>query len=178
MTNIRTYRSPKTGVKSSPLGGRGLFACEKIFKGEVVAVKAGHILRTREVFEITKSVGDYTLQIHDDFFLGPRRPEEVEDMVVFINHSCDPNVGFDGQVTYVAMRDVSAGEELCHDYAMERTLKYELKCLCGSNLCRGTVTNEDWKRKDLQKRYGNYFSSYILKKIALLTPSSHPRSRG
>ena len=125
MTNIKTYRSPKTEVKSSLMGGRGLFAREEIFKGEVIAVKAGHILRAEEVFEVTKSIGDYTLQIHDDFFLGPRLQEEVEDMVVFINHSCDPNVGFDGQITYVAMRDVHIGEELCHDYAMERTLKYE-----------------------------------------------------
>jgi SET domain-containing protein len=168
MANIKTYRSPKTEVRSSPLGGRGLFAREEIFEGEVVAVKAGHILRAEEVFEVTKSVGDYTLQIHDDFFLGPRLPEEIEDVVIFINHSCDPNVGFGGQITYVAMRNVNAGEELCHDYAMERTLKYELKCLCGSDMCRGTVTSEDWKREDLQKRYGNYFSSYILRKIELL----------
>ena len=168
MAHIKTYRSPKTEVRSSPLGGRGLFAREQIFAGEVVAIKTGHILRAEEVFEVTKSVGDYTLQIHDNFFLGPRLQEEVEDTVIFINHSCDPNVGFDGQITYVAMRDVKAGEELCHDYAMERTLKYELKCVCGSDMCRGTVTSEDWKRKDLQKRYGNYFSSYILRKIELL----------
>jgi hypothetical protein len=165
--NIKIYRSLKSEVRSSPLGGRGLFAREKIFKGEVVAVKAGHILRAEEVFEITRSIGDYTLQIHDDFFLGPRLLEEVEDMVVFINHSCDPNVGFDGQITYVAMRDVHAGKELCHDYAMARSLEYELKCECGSSMCRGIVTGEDWKRKDLQKRYGDYFSSYLLKKIRI-----------
>ena len=168
MANIKAYRSPKTEVRNSPKGGHGLFAREKIFKGEIVAVKAGHILRAEEVFEVTESVGDYTLQIDDDFFLGPRFQEEVDDMVIFINHSCDPNVGFDGQITYVAMRDIDSGEELCHDYAMERTLKYELKCLCGSDICRGIVTGEDWKRKDLQRRYGNYFSSYILRKIELL----------
>jgi SET domain-containing protein len=168
LTKIKTYRSPKSEVRSSPLGGRCLFAREDIFKGEVVAVKAGHILRSEEALEITRSLGDYTLQIHDDFFLGPRVLEEVEDMVIFINHSCDPNVGFDGQITYVAMRDVHSGEELCHDYAMARSLKYALKCLCGSSICRGIVTGEDWKRKDLQKRYGDYFSSCLLKKIKML----------
>jgi len=168
MMKIKTYRSSKSEVRSSPLGGRGLFARERIFKGEVVAVKAGHILRAEEVYEITRSLGDYTLQIHDDFFLGPRVLEDVEDMVIFINHSCDPNIGFDGQITYVAMREVHAGEELCHDYAMARSLPYELRCQCGSDICRGIITGEDWKRKDLQERYGDYFSSYLLKKIQML----------
>jgi len=167
LKKIRTYRSPKSEVRSSPLGGRGLFARENIFKGEVVAVKAGHILRAEEVFGLTSALGDYTLQIHDDFFLGPRILAEVEDMVIFINHSCDPNVGFDGQITYVAMRDIHGGEELCHDYAMARSLKYELKCRCGSPLCRGIVTGEDWKIKGLQERYGGYFSSYLLKKMTM-----------
>jgi uncharacterized protein len=167
LRRIRTYRSPKSEVRTSPLGGRGLFAREDILKGDVVAVKAGHILRAEEVFGLTRSLGDYTLQIHDDFFLGPRILAEVEDMVIFINHSCDPNVGFDGQITYVAMRDIHAGEELCHDYAMARSLKYELRCRCGSRLCRGIVTGKDWKIKALQERYNGYFSSYLLKRIAM-----------
>jgi hypothetical protein len=32
--------------------------------------------------------------------------------MVFINHSCGPNVGFGGDVVLVAMRDIEAGEEL------------------------------------------------------------------
>ena len=82
-------------------------------------------------------------------------------MSVFINHSCDPNVGFRGQVVYVAMRPIRAGEELCHDYAMERSDDYELECHCGSTLCRGMVTGEDWKSPELQQRYGRYFSIYL-----------------
>jgi enoyl-CoA hydratase/carnithine racemase len=62
-------------------------------------------------------------------------------MSVFINHSCDPNVGFRGQVVYVAMRDIAAGEELCHDYSMERSDDYTLDCHCGSPLCRGRIGN-------------------------------------
>ena len=66
------------------------------------------------------------LQIDDDFYLAPQSADEVEEMSVFINHSFDPNVGFHGQVVYVAPRDISVGEELCHDYAMERSDDYAL----------------------------------------------------
>ena len=65
------------------------------------------------------------------------------------------------------MRAIEPDEELCHDYAMERTDSYSLDCLCGSELCRGKITGEDWKDAQLQSRYGNYFSSYILNKIRL-----------
>eukprot|EP00494_Astrolonche_serrata_P016895 UN17070 len=105
------------------------------------------------------------LQIEDDFYIAPRSADEVADMSVYINHSCDPNVGFRGQVVYVAMRDIKAGEELCHDYAMERSDDYSLDCHCGSALCRGKVSGRDWMSPDLQNRYGNYFSIYLRRKF-------------
>ena len=168
ISEIRCYRSLKIEVRSSELDGRRVFATQKIDESEVVAVKAGHIVTTDQLAEITSSVGDYALQIHDHFYLSPTSKEELTRMAIFINHSCDPNVGFDGQITYVAMRDIEPGVELCHDYAMERADSYSLDCLCGSELCRGTVTGEDWKIPELQRRYGDHFSSYILKKIATL----------
>ncbi|MBN1380408.1 MAG: SET domain-containing protein-lysine N-methyltransferase [Deltaproteobacteria bacterium] len=165
---IRCYRSPKIEIRASGPKGRGLFATEKIKRGEVVAIKAGHIVTADRLPEITTATGDYALQIDDYFYLSPISSEEVERLTIFINHSCDPNVGFDGQITYVAMRDIEPEEELCHDYAMMRTDGYSLDCLCGSELCRGKVTGEDWKDPQLQQRYGNYFSSYILRKIRQL----------
>ena len=38
--------------------------------------------------------------------------------MLFINHSCEPNVGFAGDIVLVAMRDISPGEELTTDYAL------------------------------------------------------------
>ena len=128
-----------------------------IAKDEIVAIKAGNIITRAEIEQATYNAGDMALQIDDDFYLAPRRADEVEEMSAFINHSCDPNVGFRGQVVYVALRDIHAGEELCHDYAMERSDDYALDCHCGSPLCRGKVSGEDWKRPELQQRYGNYF---------------------
>ena len=131
-------------------------------------MKTGHIVTADQLPGITATVGDLALQIHDRFYLSPISREEIDRLTIFINHSCDPNVGFDGQIVYVAMRDIEPEEELCHDYAMERTDDYSLECRCGSDICRGRITGEDWKNPELQQRYGNYFSSYVLSKIRLL----------
>lgn len=162
---MKTYRSPKIEIRQDTLAGRGVIAIADIARDEIVAIKAGHIITREEIERATAAAGDMALQIDDDFYLAPRSLDEVEDMSVFINHSCDPNVGFRGQVVYVAMRDIRAGEELCHDYAMERADNYLLDCHCGSALCRGKVTGQDWKLPELQARYGDYFSIFIRNKF-------------
>jgi SET domain-containing protein len=162
---MKTYRSPKIEVREGTLAGRGVVALADIAKDEIVAIKAGNIITRAELEQATQAAGDMALQIDDDFYLAPRTVDDVDDMSVFINHSCDPNVGFRGQVVYVAIRDISAGEELCHDYSMERSDNYLLDCHCESALCRGKVTGQDWKLPELQQRYGDYFSIYIRNKF-------------
>ena len=63
-----------------------------------------------------------------------------------------------------AMRDVEAGEELTHDWAMTDDDSYEMTCRCGAAACRGVVTGQDWRRPELQQRYGEYMSWYLLRK--------------
>ena len=165
MPAIKSYRSPKIEVRDNTLAGRGVVAIEPISKGEIVAVKVGHIVNREEVERITDEIGDFSLQIHDDFYLTPTTRDEVEDTTIFINHSCDANVGFQGTIVYVAMRDIAVDEELCHDYAMERTDAYTLECRCGANDCRGTVTGSDWKLPEVQAKYRDYFPDYVQRKI-------------
>lgn len=128
-------------------------------------MKVGHVVDTAEMAHLTATIGDFGLQIHDDLFLSPRTTDEVDDMVVMINHSCDANVGFEGQVTYVAIKGIAADEELCHDYAMMRTTPYILECLCGAEDCRGTVTGDDWMLPDVQNKYGDFFQPHILRRL-------------
>lgn len=160
-----TYRSPKIEVRKETTEGLGVVTRKAISKDEIVAIKAGRIVTRDDIKQITDEVGDFALQIEDDFYLSPTTLEEIDQMTVFINHSCDPNVGFRGQCVYVAIRDIAPGEELCHDYSMERSDDYHLQCDCGSDLCRGKVTGDDWKLPELQNRYRGYFSLYLENKI-------------
>jgi SET domain-containing protein len=163
-----SYLSPKTEVRESPIHGHGLFAIAPIAKDEIVAIKGGHIISREQLLEITPKLGPVEIQIGDDLFIAPVTEEEREASMLYSNHSCDPNLGMRGEITFVAMRDIRAGEELTHDWAMTDDDDYSLKCNCGVPDCRKILTGKDWQRPDLQRRYAGYFSAYLACKIALL----------
>src|SRR5262245_583985 len=168
-----SYLSPKTEVRESKIHGRGLFGRADIAKNEIVAVKGGHIVDRKTLREkITPVLGPVEIQIGDDLFVAPVTDEERELSMLYLNHSCDPNVGVRGEITFVALRDILAGEELTHDWAMTDNDDYAMECTCGTTDCRKILTGKDWKRPGLQRRYAGYFSTYLARKIALLTSSS------
>jgi SET domain-containing protein len=163
-----SYRSPKTEVRQSAIHGLGLFATADIAKSEVVAIKGGHIISRAELREITPRLGPVEIQVEDGFYIAPVTAEERELSMLYSNHACDPNLGLRGEITFVAMRDICAGEELTHDWAITDDDDYSIKCNCGAANCRGTLTGKDWQRPDVQKRYTGYFSAYLAEKIARL----------
>ena len=164
-----SYLSPKTKVRESKIHGRGLFAIADIAKNEIVAVKGGHIVDRKTLREkITPRFGPVEIQIDDDMFIAPVTQDERELSMLYLNHSCDPNLGVRGEITFVAMRDIHNGEELTHDWAMTDDDDYSVECNCGALNCRQILTGKDWQRPDLQKRYAGYFSAYLAPKIALL----------
>ena len=164
-----SYLSPKTEVRESKIHGRGLFATADFRKNEIVVVKGGHIVDRKTLREkITPVLGSVEIQIGDDLFVAPVSDEEREFSMLYSNHSCDPNLGVRGEITFVAMRDIRAGEELTHDWAMTDDDDYSIDCNCSAPDCRKNLTGKDWQRPDLQKRYAGYFSAHLSRKIALL----------
>jgi len=160
-----SYLSPKAEARPSAIHGRGLFAREAIAKGEIVCIKGGHVFGRRRLAELQPDLGPAEIQITEDLFIGPVLAEDREGSMIFTNHSCEPNIGVQGQIVFVAMRDVGAGEELTHDWAMTDDDSYEMACRCGAASCRSVVTGQDWRRPELQQRYGAYMSWYLLRKI-------------
>jgi SET domain-containing protein len=163
-----TYRSPKTEVKDSPIHGKGLFAKEAISAGEIVAVKGGHILTRQEWATFERSLGSAEIQISEDLFIAPVEQARRDGSMLYTNHSCDPNIAIQGQIVFVAMRDIAPGEELTHDWATADDLDYEMECKCGSPNCRGVVTGKDWMKKELQERYEGWFCWFLQRKIEAL----------
>jgi len=164
-----SYRSPKTEVRQSKIHGRGLFATADITEGEVVAVKGGHIVSREQLREqVTPRLGPVEIQIGDDLFITPVTQGQRDGSMLYSNHSCNANLGMRGEITFVALRDIRAGEELTHDWATTDDDDYSVQCNCGSAQCRGTLTGKDWQRPELQERYTGYFSVYLAAKIARL----------
>ena len=175
----RSYRSPKTRVRASPIHGRGLFATRSIRRGEVVAVKGGHILDRRALGRSpARDVVAY-IQIGDDVYIGAMTSREVRRNKLFLNHSCEPNVGIRGEITFVALRDIAPGEELTYDWAMEEHGRTRTRCACRAPSCRKILTGRDWTIPVLQRRYRGHFSAYLAAKIAGARPSAdRPGRRG
>jgi SET domain-containing protein len=164
-----SYLSPKTEVRESKIHGRCLFATADIIRDEIVAVKGGRIVDRKTLREkITPLLGSVEIQIDDDLFITPVTDEERELSMLYSNHSCDANLGIRGEITFVAMRDIQAGEELTHDWAITDDDDYSLECKCGAPNCRKILTGKDWQRPGLQKRYAGYFSAYLTRKVAML----------
>ena len=79
MPPIHCWRSPSVEVRTGAIAGLGVFAVEPIAAGEVVAVKAGHIVHRDEVERITAEIGAQSLQIDDNLYLSPRTAAEVDE---------------------------------------------------------------------------------------------------
>jgi uncharacterized protein len=164
---VSSYISPKARKgAASAIEGRGLVAVAPIAAGEVVAIKGGHIVTTTALQSLPERLQNSEIQIADGFHLVALEEAEYEPVMLFLNHSCEPNVGFAGNTVLVAMRDVSLGEELTTDYALFDDYDGSMECQCGTQSCRGTIDGRDWQRPDLQSRYGSYFSSYLLSRLA------------
>jgi len=160
-----SYLSPKTRIARSPIHGRGLFASKAMRKGEMVAIKGGHVLDRRTLQRVRARIAESYLQIDDEFYIGAVTDREVRRNKMFINHSCEPNVGIRGQITFVALRGIKAGEELTYDWAMEENAATVTPCRCGARRCRKNLTGRDWRIPRLQRRYRGYFSAYLQAKI-------------
>lgn len=161
------YLSPKLEARPAPnKGGMGVYARVPIRRGEVVAMWGGRVIPVEEIYYYNEELRRYIIQVEEGLFLTPSWPTEPAE---YFNHSCDPNTGLSGQSALVALRDIEAGEEVCFDYAMSESHPlFEFDCQCGTARCRGRMSAEDWRNRELQIRYAGYFSPYLQRRIDAL----------
>lgn len=145
-------------VRTSALG-RGLFACEPIAKGTRLFAeddwaddeerRAFSILTAQQIADLAPprrtTFVCYGYNIDHDKVSGTFQPEQVRHPVNFMNHSCDPNVGYRGVNSLVALADIRPDRELRMDYGTYSfSFDHEFTCGCGAQWCRGKVTRNDW----------------------------------
>jgi len=177
------WNHPSAEVRDNPRfkGGKGMFASQRINKGEqysngeFISESMGQVvdIPTLESWHLEKQMEflHYGIQVGRNEILAPRLDEEgkPEDFGAYINHSCDPNIVFDnGTYNMKACRDIEPNEEITIDYGTfmisEMGVKEfkDTKCGCGKALCRGRVTWKDHLSPELIKRYGRNCSPCAL----------------
>ena len=161
-----TWFSGNVEKRTSGIEGRGLFCIAPISAGDVVVVKGGSVFNRVKRDFLAETLGPAEIQIDDHLFIGPVTPEERDASMMYLNHSCEPNVGISGQIVFRAMRDIAPGEELTFDYATGDDDDWVMECNCGAPTCRKRVTGLDWRLPELQKKYAGWFSDYLARKIS------------
>lgn len=162
------FLSPKATVVETELGF-AIYSLTQIEKLELVAVFGGKIITAEELQELSEEEKCMTMQVgEDEFSFSVDR--HVTD---YVNHSCDPNLGFDSNGNLRAMGNVEPYMELTFDYSMADSVAFdEFECLCASAICRKSITGDDWQIPDLQKRYKGWFMPYLQAKIDNQTATS------
>ncbi|MBI5953985.1 MAG: SET domain-containing protein-lysine N-methyltransferase [Chloroflexi bacterium] len=166
MNNSSSYLNPKCEARKHPKAGCGVFAVSVIAKGELVSLWGGRIIEKNDLDPSLPRFTQRILQLDEDLYLLTSEDPEPNDC---FNHSCEPNLGFFGQIGLVAIREIEPGEELTFDYAMSDGSPYdEFECHCGLSHCRGTIMGDDWRIPELWEKYDGYFSPYLARRIATL----------
>jgi len=156
---------PRAVVRESGIEGRGLFAAAPIDPGELVLKLGGRLVSDRELAALFEEAGEYvdTVAVYADRHLVLPAGTPLH----FGNHSCDPTMWFCGPYDVRARRRVGPGEELTLDYGTcSAGPDFTLACSCGADGCRDRITGHDWRRPELQRRYGDHWTPVLLARIA------------
>jgi len=131
--------------------GKGIFAKDFIPSG--TALFCVDINDRRLKFSDTKKLEgreSHALQISMDEYVLLKPP------VLYSNHSCNPNCGFNEQYEFITVRDIPKGEELVWDYSSSMfEHNWTMKCQCGTELCRTIVRDFDLLPQEIQAKYLN-----------------------
>jgi len=158
---------------TSPISGRGTFAKAFIAKGEIITIWSHRILSKEQALLAPPGL----LQERPNGEWIWMAPDDKDAPDYLINHSCNPNVWMEDEVTLSAMVDIQLGEELTLDYAVitpDEDWVGKFTCNCGSSNCRKQITGKDWRIAELQERYAGHFHPAIARRIAAVERDEPP----
>ena len=140
-------------IRSSAIHAAGCYTTSPIAKGARVVEYTGPLINKEEADSRYENKPiTYLFAIGDG--------TEVIDghgTAMFINHSCDANCEteeIDGHVWITAIRNISAGAELCYDYCLYDGDEEDAPCNCGARRCRGSMFSPEelQRRKQLTRK--------------------------
>jgi uncharacterized protein len=151
---IKSMDNPNVLVEEMELG-KGLIAGALIRKDEIVAKFDGPTYVAPRTSFLTEEIADHAIQIASNLW------KDSCGIARYANHSCEPNLGYRGVDTLVAMRSILPGERLTVDYEMTERSDWRMSCLCKTPSCRGIIGTFDNLSAELREKYGGYISEWL-----------------
>ncbi len=160
----------EVSVKSSVLGGKGLFAEEAIAKGEEILRLGGKVTGRRPPDQ------PYSMRLGKRLFLV-----DSHNVDNYVNHSCAPSARIDFNTLYLrAKQDLNKGEEITFNYcATEFRIdkQFWFTCRCGSEGCYGRVRGFFYLSQVKKRAILHDASPYIRSKWSVATGGPIPEQR-
>lgn len=159
----------RLAVCPSPIEGQGLFTTDAVAAGRVLIHLGGRLVTSDQLGALIRTANANpdlpyvdTITVYEGAHLVlPRRTT-----VRFANHSCDPTLWHVGPFALAARRDLRAGEEITVDYGTQSGADgLVMDCRCGTGLCRGQITSDDWRLPDLRRRYHGHWVPALQRRI-------------
>jgi SET domain-containing protein len=129
--------------------GLGLFATRKIKRTAYIATYRGRRLTTEEADRRERHGARYMFELNSRWTIdGSSR----HNLGRYLNHSCAPNakpVLRKGQLVFVALRRIAAGEEITYDYGKEYFDYFFKTTGCRCAACRAKAAR---RRRRARKR--------------------------
>jgi hypothetical protein len=173
----RTWVSPKLRPGKSGIHGDGVFTATPIGAGELVMDFGGELV-TSDMLEDYREASVWAVK--DGFYLAVHNVDSEESLDEYLNHSCDANTWLEGETRLVARRDIAIGEEITLDQGTwnfdEAEYSDDRACTCNAVSCRGVLTENDWRRPDVQERYAGHFHPLVQARIDAARPGARGAS--
>jgi SET domain-containing protein len=142
--NNSKINSDKFIVKKSEISGKGLFATQRIQKGDIIYEIEGHIHEFHSEDD-TWSM-PHAVSYDKNKWINPLPTNPLR----YTNHSCNPNSaviekieGINKKKLYlIALKNIKSEQEIVFDYSLceEDPETVMGKCRCGNKNCRGEIT--------------------------------------
>ena len=142
--------TPLYVIQTSPIHGRGVFACRDIAPGTRIIEYTGERISSDESARRQEAGGG---PINHTFFFSLEDGRLIDggsggNDARWINHACEPNCEAyeeDGKVFIHALQPIKAGDELNYNYALiyearhTPAVKRAFACYCGAPSCSGVM---------------------------------------
>ena len=116
--------------------GFGVYATRPYKIGEKICIMRGKKVVPKNLEYHEKN---FRKAIIDPLQIGTTTYLVLEKPYIFLNHSCDPNVGVKGVSTLFAIKNIHKGDEITFDYST--TIDESFLCKCGSQNCRRVIVD-------------------------------------
>lgn len=111
-------------VANSGIEGSGVFTKKPFKRGDIILIIKGKETKFFVNNSKDSQEGPNWVGIGKDLWMDVGE----DNLIRYINHSCNPNMGIKGRVTCVALRNIKKGEEITFDYSItEEDLFWSMK---------------------------------------------------